>query len=76
MGWGSGSAIMESIIQRLKPKRNKIYQGMFVLDAQDVYEVLIKEFEDADCDTLNECLGVDAIFDEVYHRLNPDEEDG
>jgi hypothetical protein len=30
-----------------------------------VYEILIDQFENYDCDTLDECVGADPAFDEA-----------
>lgn len=59
MGWGSGSRIMDGIIDAVEENvkdydtRYKIYKS--------VYEVM----RDADWDTIDECLGQDEAFDQV-----------
>ena len=41
----------------------------------EVYSSLIDIFEDHDCDTLNECLEIDEVFDEVYREKYPEEDE-
>lgn len=40
-----------------------------------LYEKLIPIFEDEDCDTLDECVGKDYMFDSVFHTLYPPDTD-
>lgn len=66
MGWASGSILLSNIISRTK---------LLKLDpdkAKAVYTILIDEFEDNDCDTTYECLGIDSSFDSAYYELYPD----
>lgn len=62
MGWSSGSDLMACIIQDLKKK----------LPDEDartiVYKVLIKHFENYDCDTLYECELSDPAFKAALKR--------
>lgn len=59
MGWGSGSRIMDGVIDAVADNvvdfdtRYKIYKK--------VYEVM----RDADWDNVDECLGQDEAFDQV-----------
>ena len=69
MGWGSGSRLFSEIIESLEEADITHEQR------KTVYSVLIEKFEDYDCDTLMECLGVDRAFDEVYRSLYPDEDE-
>ena len=41
----------------------------------DLYKIMIDIFEDHDCDTLDECLEIDDIFDEAYEEMHPEEDD-
>ena len=60
MGWASGSALAASLI-------DVICEEVPSNDARrSIYQVLIKEFEDCDCDTLDECLAIDPVFDDVF----------
>lgn len=59
MGWGSGSRLADRLIEAAKiaisdeDERSEFYAHM------------IDAFEDADCDTLDECMGSDPIFDRL-----------
>ena len=58
-GWASGSRLASELIDVAKVTiTNADERASF-------YEKMIYVFEDADCDTLDECLGVDDVFDEV-----------
>ena len=39
---------------------------------KEVYRIIIPEFGNADCDTLDECLGSDPAYDAVMKELNPE----
>ncbi len=60
MGWASGSDIAYRLINCIQENvpDDSIRQA--------IYEELIDAFEDADCDTLCECVGVDPIFDQFF----------
>lgn len=69
MGWASGSSLFSDIIEAIND-----------CDVDDetrhmLYEKLIPIFEDEDCDTLQECLGQDSVYDKVYNSLYPQDED-
>jgi hypothetical protein len=69
MGWASGSSLFSDIIEAIND-----------CDVDDetrhmLYEKLIPIFEDEDCDTLQECLGQDSVYDKVYNSLYPPEDD-
>jgi hypothetical protein len=69
MGWASGSSLFSDIIDCINDcdideETRKL-----------LYEKLIPIFEDEDCDTLQECLGEDKAFDQVYSSLYPQEEE-
>jgi len=71
MGWSSGSSLFSRVSEII---------GAVVHDTDDkreIYEELIAVFEDFDCDTLEECLGVDSVLDEVLKEIYDieDEED-
>jgi hypothetical protein len=66
MGWSSGSRLFSDLIDSLKKH---------ITDEdtrQSVYEDFIEAFEDADCDTLQECEGEDYAFDAALKELHPD----
>lgn len=65
MGWASGSRMAAELIDVAKITiTNENERSAF-------YEKMIYVFEDADCDTLDECVGIDEIFDEVWDELYP-----
>ena len=68
MGWSSGSEIAETLVRNIK---------MDVVDSnirKRLYRVIINEFSDHDCDTLDECKGVDPIYDDLYDEIFPADE--
>ena len=66
MGWASGSRLFGEIIDRMKLNIDDVVQR------KNMYIDLIEAFEDADCDTLYECLGHDDCFDLAFEELYPD----
>lgn len=66
MAWSSGSTVFEGIINTLSENVPDHSARM------SIYADLIELFEAYDCDTLGECLGRDAAFDEVYKEIYPD----
>lgn len=68
MGWASGSQIVENLIYEFKSILAKDTRQL-------VYESLIREFEEADCDTLCECLGVDPVFDQAMKNVSETPDD-
>lgn len=65
MGWASGSSLFSDIIDavvecEIDDETRKM-----------LYEKLIPTFEDEDCDTLDECVGKDSMFDSVFYTLYP-----
>ena len=69
MGWGSGSSLFADIAEVIADT---------VADEDDrrtIYEAMIEAFMDRDCDTLDECLGIDHVLDEVLEEINSEEED-
>lgn len=65
MGWGSGSVLMDDVIDAVEDivqdEKTKVI----------LYQRLIKAFEKQDCDTLDECLdkGSEA-FEKAYQELH------
>jgi hypothetical protein len=65
MGWASGSRLASELIGAAKATiTNEDERSWF-------YEQMIYAFEEADCDTLDECLGSDDVFDEVWEEIYP-----
>lgn len=65
MGWASGSRLASELIDVAKVTiTNEVERAAF-------YEKMIYVFEDSDCDTLDECVGNDDVFDEVWEELYP-----
>jgi hypothetical protein len=68
MGWASGSRFAIELIDAAKVTvTNEVERAAF-------YEKMIYVFEDADCDTLDECVGNDDVFDEVWNELYPSDD--
>lgn len=70
MGWASGSELLEGIIRTLREhvpdKRAR----------EAIYDDLIPIFEDHDCDTLDECVGIgDPAFDAAWAKIYDGRED-
>lgn len=58
MGWASGSRLASRLIGvALEHISNEEERDNF-------YDEMIDAFEDADCDTLDECMGIDPVFDQ------------
>jgi hypothetical protein len=68
MGWASGSRLASELIVAAKSIISNEDER------KEFYEELIYSFEGADCDTLDECIGVDEVFDEVWYKLYPSDE--
>ena len=69
MGWGSGSRLASDLISAAKDT---------IIDSQqreEFYEQMISHFEEFDCDTLDECIGIDFAFDLVGEKMYQSEED-
>lgn len=66
MGWASGSRLMSDLIDSVKRNVDDFESRV------GLYLEMIKNFADADCDTLDECLGEDEAFDEAFRRVFPD----
>ena len=73
MGWATGSSIMGNIVGDLEDSPLSHTQRVLV------YEILIDQFENYDCDTLDECVGADPAFDEAMvntgHEVAVEDED-
>jgi hypothetical protein len=74
MGWASGSRLLSSVVESIKTH---------VSDKETrsaIYVEIVDAFEDFDCDTLDECMGIDSVFDEYLkengwdHLFGDDEE--
>ena len=66
MGWAGGSRLMSDLIESVKNNVDNFESRV------DLYPEMIKNFEDADCDTLDECLGEDEAFGEAWNRSFPE----
>jgi hypothetical protein len=65
MGWASGSELLGDVVlstQKVVPKRFR----------KELYKLFINHFEQFDCDTIDECKGLDPLFDEALKELYPD----
>ena len=63
MSWSEGSEIMTMVIKAIKEK----IDGN---EKEEIYRDFIQYFEDNDCDTLEECLGEDQVFDRAYEEVS------
>jgi hypothetical protein len=68
MGWASGSALMVDIINAFE---NNLGGSVSKTRALKFYRDVILAFEDADCDTLDECLNLAEGFDLAMYHLHP-----
>ena len=68
MGWSSGSRIASELIEAMA----EIIDDDTV--RQTFYSRMIEIFEDHDCDTLDECCGIDGAFDEAWEEYTDIEE--
>ena len=66
MGWAGGSHLMREIIDVL----NEV--GVEDSQKRTIYTKLIEAFQNEDCDTLDECLGEDKVFDEALRSADPE----
>lgn len=59
MGWAGGSTIVERLIPAIQEAvpNDKTRKAL--------YDQLIDAFTDADWDTVDECMGIDSVFDEA-----------
>ena len=66
MGWSTGSSLMSDIIEQ--------FEDLEIDDEtkKKVYTTLIEAFDNYDCDTLFECVGVDDMYDDAYKEIFPD----
>jgi len=69
MGWSSGSRVADDLIKALSETVDDDYVR------ESFYKKMIEIFEDHDCDTLDECVGVDAAFDSAFEEFTDTVED-
>lgn len=67
MSWSSGSQLFSEIILSLRETVPEYETRV------EIYNKLIRIFEEHDCDTLAECLDEDRAFDDAYFEQYPDE---
>lgn len=63
MGWSSGSSLFGEVMEIIK---NSVVDDAI---RREIYEGMIPAFEDCDCDTLDECLDIDPVFDKIYKEM-------
>ena len=66
MGWASGVDIACAMVTKI----NVLVEDKEVKAA--LYYTLIDELENQDCDTLDEAMKIDPVFDEVLLSIHPD----
>lgn len=69
MGWASGSSLMQAIIEAAQKELD--CGGK---DKLRFYKKCILAFKYHDCDTLDECRGIDPLFDKALEALNPSQD--
>lgn len=69
MSWSSGSVMFSAIVEAMK-------ENVEDSEVREViYNILIDVFEDYHCATLDECVGSDYAFDNVYECRYPSEDE-
>lgn len=63
MGWSSGSSLFADIAEVIA---NNVTDED---ERKAVYAIMIESFIERDCDTLDECLGIDHVLDEVLSEV-------
>lgn len=61
MGWARGSDLLRGIIlstQKAVPAKHR----------KELYKLFINQFECHDCDTVDECCGIDKEFDKAFEE--------
>lgn len=66
MGWASGSRLATRLIEVARETISNEEERV------NFYDEMVDAFEDADCDTLDECQGVDPVFDAHWKTRHPD----
>lgn len=69
MGWASGSSLISDIIERMDSVEFESESK------KEFYKILIEAFAERDCDTMDECVGEDDMFDEAYYEVYPERKD-
>lgn len=62
MGWSNGSLIAVALIDVIRDNVESVEAR------REIYRALIDEFEEADCDTMSECMGIDPVYDAFFKR--------
>jgi hypothetical protein len=73
MGWSGGTQIAGDMIRSIEDQVPLQHTRVAV------YKDLIAALENADCDNLDECIGISDAFDEALEEYSPewfDDEDG
>lgn len=73
MSWSSGSRLVADILTDIQEEVD--LEGVDDLTLRHIYSIIIRNFINFDCDTLDECLDIDPEFDKAYAEYYPDEED-
>lgn len=68
MGWASGSRVFRSVIESVTAHVPDVSAR------KEIYRPIIDAFRDMDWDTLDECLGIDPAYDEIYNDIYGDDE--
>jgi len=68
MGWASGSDVMSGVISAVKTR---------VPDKEArvaIYRDIVNVLRDRDWDTMDECLGEDDAYDDIYNEMCSNED--
>jgi hypothetical protein len=72
MSWSRGSEFAERMIVIMEA----LHDGFYANGLEEAFFEMIEAFEDFDCDTLHECLGMSEEFDAAYNERYVDWEEG
>lgn len=62
MGWATGSELVERIAE-------KVFEAVEDEEIRrEIYDVLVDAVLDMDCDTLDECRGIDPVLDDCINE--------
>lgn len=69
MGWSRGSELFGRIAEVIEAVvTNEV-------DRREIYSEMIAAFEEFDCDTLDECIDIDHVLDDLLKELSDDDDD-
>ena len=66
MSWASGSRLASRLIEAAEQTIGNEEERV------NFYDAMIDAYEDADCDTLDECMDIDPVFDMHWETRQTD----